>query len=56
MDLSNSPEEIVQVKLAERLHNMRTIDYIDEAKKKGGGNGRDFHAVGKGNEQCETRG
>lgn len=34
MDLSNSPEEVVQVKLAERLHNMRTIDYIDEAKKR----------------------
>lgn len=26
-------EEVVQVKLAERLHNMRTIDYIDDAKK-----------------------
>lgn len=34
MDLSNSPEEVVQVKLAERLHNMRTIDYIDEAEKR----------------------
>lgn len=26
-------EEAVLVKLAERLHNMRTIDYIDERKK-----------------------
>lgn len=34
MDLSSSPEEVVQVKLAERLHNMRTIDHIDEAKKR----------------------
>lgn len=34
MDLSSSPEEVAQVKLAERLHNMRTIDHIDEAKKR----------------------
>ena len=33
MDLKNASEEVVQVKLAERLHNMRTIDYIDDAKK-----------------------
>lgn len=33
MDLKNASEEVIQVKLAERLHNMRTIDYIDDAKK-----------------------
>ena len=26
-------EEAILIKLAERLHNMRTIDYIDESKK-----------------------
>lgn len=34
MNLRDSPEEVVQIKLAERLHNMRTIDYIDDKKKK----------------------
>ena len=28
-------EEAILIKLAERLHNMRTIDYIDESKKVG---------------------
>ncbi len=32
-DLKNASEEVIQVKLAERLHNMRTIDFIDDAKK-----------------------
>lgn len=32
-DLKNASEEVVQVKLAERLHNMRTIEYINEGKK-----------------------
>lgn len=32
-DLKNASEEVIQIKLAERLHNMRTIDYIDNAKK-----------------------
>lgn len=33
MDIENASEEVIQVKLAERLHNMRTIDYIDDLKK-----------------------
>lgn len=33
IDLKNASEEVIQVKLAERLHNMRTIEYIDDAKK-----------------------
>lgn len=32
-DLKNASEEVLQIKLAERLHNMRTIDYVDDAKK-----------------------
>ena len=32
-DLKNASEEVVQIKLAERLHNMRTIEYIPVAKK-----------------------
>lgn len=32
-DLKNASEEVVQIKLAERLHNMRTIEYISAAKK-----------------------
>lgn len=32
-DLKNASEEVILIKLAERLHNMRTINYIDDAKK-----------------------
>ena len=29
----DNTEEVILIKLAERLHNMRTIDYIDADKK-----------------------
>lgn len=32
MALDNAPDDAVLVKLAEQLHNMRTIQYIDESK------------------------
>jgi len=32
VDLDNAPDDAVLVKLAEQLHNMRTIQYIDESK------------------------
>ena len=32
-NLKTAPEEVIQIKLAERLHNMRTIDYVSDTKK-----------------------
>lgn len=33
-ELASATDEVILIKLAERLHNMRTIEYIDESKKK----------------------
>ena len=33
-ELVLASDEVVLIKLAERLHNMRTIEFIDESKKK----------------------
>ena len=32
VDLDHAPDDAVLIKLAEQLHNMRTIQYIDESK------------------------
>ena len=32
-DLSMAAEEVILIRLAERLHNMRTIEFIDDRKK-----------------------
>ena len=33
MDFDDVPEEVQIIKRAERLHNMRTIEYMDDVKK-----------------------
>lgn len=33
MDLLSETDEVIMIKLAERLHNMRTIEFIDESKQ-----------------------
>ena len=33
MDLLSETDEVIMIKLAERLHNMRTIEFIDERKQ-----------------------
>lgn len=33
INLFSETEEVIMIKLAERLHNMRTIEFIDENKK-----------------------
>jgi GTP pyrophosphokinase len=32
-DLANQDEDVILIKLAERLHNMRTVEFLDESKR-----------------------